>query len=654
MAVDLQYIIDYVGEEFTHEDVRNHVDILIENGYLNNTEEENDLYYPMVNTWDQIKHISNPIQQKIMTLYVVNIKCVFILRQTQSGKSREILEEIISWTNDRITKVIGFIVLDNDLVQADQLRQYSFIYSLGYNIEVFMLSSSEKKTSIVDIQKAIDLYRLDDRRYPMPVVILLSNPKQCTKMMKLLDFIIERRLDNDPNLYYSIIWDEADKTYPLLRDFHHNGKVVRDYSIGLLAENMFRTLFVTATEGSILDDYDEVALSHNREPLIDESDRAHYVNITNSKVNIRPINGQTQNKYANKLLDEEMATDPDDDTKVVPYFKKPIILSDGTLYFRKVLINSDMKVTNMNTLAKKYNQKGYYTLTYNQNSLMLHQENGTTLKFKTKGRAFNKVLYCVYVVYELHDKPLLIIGNKKVDRGTSFHYAPRCHKSIEPHDITFNDIGTAHNNGIDGLIITDMILGKVRNDASKSQKGGRVSGIITQCPQYTDITIWTDKDTANFIHKQCALIDQVTNIPGSTTISQAMSIANENIAPQYNQYEDTRKTVPIEVPLDSDDIDNIKNSRGVNRQRHVRDILMNKEPSFYNEISSHSFKQITIPNPQTSSYKKHIEDPLSAVQRNKPYTIDIRPGDRAFNIINAYIDVPNLRMICIVWNGREL
>jgi len=55
------------------------------------------------------------------------------------------------------------------------------------------------------------------------------------------------------------------------------------------------------------------------------------------------------------------------------------------------------------------------------------------------------VLYEIYRKQELSDRPLFIIGCRKVARGLGFHCAPM--------------------DGSEGLVWTDMVLGRIRNKA---------------------------------------------------------------------------------------------------------------------------------------------------------------------------------------------
>jgi hypothetical protein len=93
-----------------------------------------------------------------------------------------------------------------------------------------------------------------------------------------------------------------------------------------------------------------------------------------------------------------------------------------------------------------------------------------------RNKRFNQVVYETIETYHLDQKPIVIIGRRKVDRGLSFHYAPR--------------------DGSKGLIWTDIILGQIDDLSLAVQKAGRMAGIIAHCPQYTgECHYWATSET---------------------------------------------------------------------------------------------------------------------------------------------------------------
>jgi hypothetical protein len=79
---------------------------------------------------------------------------------------------------------------------------------------------------------------------------------------------------------------------------------------------------------------------------------------------------------------------------------------------------------------------------------------------------------------------------------------------------------------VDGLVWTDMILGHIENPASAVQKAGRLQGVIAQCPQFTNITFWTDQSTSDIVTNRCATTDHVNSERGCSMI-QAISHAKQ-------------------------------------------------------------------------------------------------------------------------------
>ena len=110
---------------------------------------------------------------------------------------------------------------------------------------------------------------------------------------------------------------------------------------------------------------------------------------------------------------------------------------------------------------------------------------------------------------KMEDRPLLIIGRRKVDRGLGFHYAPR--------------------DGSEGLIWTDIILGRIDDVNTAVQKAGRLAGIIAQCPQYYGkCTYWTDEHTQREILRHNTIVDEANKLTGCSVL-QAVTRGTVNV-----------------------------------------------------------------------------------------------------------------------------
>jgi hypothetical protein len=135
--------------------------------------------------------------------------------------------------------------------------------------------------------------------------------------------------------------------------------------------------------------------------------------------------------------------------------------------------------------------------------------------YKTKGKRFGKLLFEIYTELGLASRPLFIIGNRKVDRGLGFHWAPK--------------------DGTDGLIWTDEILGRIKDKDSASQKAGRLAGKVAQCPQYPmELTWWTDRETADNIVRHNKIVDNTALHRGCSAL-QAFTRA-EAYVPEVDQH----------------------------------------------------------------------------------------------------------------------
>jgi hypothetical protein len=272
---------------------------------------------------------------------------------------------------------------------------------------------------------------------------------------------------------------------------------------------------------------------------VDENAKADYRafhTTPDAIVNVTNLTGLTKsnNAYAEHVLTTNMID-----------IKTPILHNGFTIY-RKIIVNSNPKGTDMTTLARFANNNGLYAITFNQSGICVYRNGLPVEKFRIKGMRLNEILFCIYKVMQLQDKPIVIIGRRKVDRGLGFHYAPRKNpttRQFEPIVISWK--GNDNYPGSDvvavngeGLIWTDMILGRIEDTSTAAQKAGRLAGIIGQCPQYTGkLYFWTDAHTDRRIRMHNEKVDITNTLPGAYSAIQCVIHAADMVT-----------DIPIEVP----------------------------------------------------------------------------------------------------------
>lgn len=534
-------------EGFMNEEAfSNKVDELVEIGLIR-TGVVNDftVYYARQGLlWNDFVHLVDPIKKSILLLLVENPKTFFVLQNTQKGKMRIASLEIKKWSQDEKHKVVAFIVVDNDKTLSEQSVD-GIVKTFGDQpVEIFLLSSNSK-TSYKSIQTYIDAYA-HSNKYAMPVIALLSNLKQCEKMLKLIHHIHQEFITDNSSLRYGIIWDEADKTYSQLRD---KPFVLDSISVTCQTftvehtEALYRLGFVTATDGVLLDeDYPECANAYLYPVDISQEDQLYYRALHHEEAithRIKFSSKHTHNSYALDILENNVMLNQDDmihkndkdihnynDKK---YFKEPILLPTGKTYFRKIIVNSNGHTEEMNKFAIKCISLDMYALVFNgqgSSSVKVYRQGHPIESHKTKGKRFNELLFYIYKKLNLHDKPMVIIGRRKVDRGLGFHYCPR--DDDENH--IDGPLGPLITKGREGLVWTDMILGKIEDKDTAVQKAGRLAGIIANSPQYPGkIHFWTDEDTEQRIRRHNTIVDN-SNRNSGCSILQAVKQA-EYITP---------------------------------------------------------------------------------------------------------------------------
>jgi len=463
--------------------------------------------------WTDFVHIDDSVKKSILLLLVENPTTFFVLQNTQKGKMRIASLEIKNWGQDKTKKVVAFIIVDNDKTLSDQSVD-GLLKTFGeQKVQLFPLSSSSK-TTFDEIKTYIDAYSaadFDDPEYPMPLIALLANNKQCEKMLKLLYHIDKKNTTHKSLLKYGIIWDEADKTYSQLRDktimINGTSMTCRTFTVEK-TQALYRLGFVTATDGNLLDeDYPECANAYLYPVDISPEDQQHYRALHHPEAITRKVeftSKHTNNSYAMQILENYNE-----------HFMTPISLPTGEIYYRKIIVNSNAKTEDMKQFAKDCNKNGMYALVFNGYggaSVKVYREGYPVETYKTKSKKFNEVLFDMYKNLNLNDKPIVIIGRRKVDRGLGFHYCPR-------------------DNNREGLVWTDMILGRIEDKNTAVQKAGRLAGIIGNSPQYPGVTYyWTDEYTEQLIRRHNTIVDKSNNSTGCSVL-QAVKYA-ETMTPK--------------------------------------------------------------------------------------------------------------------------
>lgn len=505
-------------------------------GYLELLQCSDDMFVYKAKTdtkWADIVVLSDHIKKKILFQLIKNPKCFFVLFNTQLGKLRIIGQEIASWIA-LPERVVSYLVVSNDKTLAEQSTNGLFsCFPLRdghesiadplekYNVRIFQLSSNNK-TSLEEIITYIDAYAYN-LSYSMPLIVLLANNKQIEKLIRILIHIVKH---SSPNLRAGGAWDEADVTYPQFREknFTINAQTVNFRQLlEHPSERIIRNGFVTATEGILMDEeYDECANAHHYTVPLDPVDREnylsfHHVECIKHTITVSPR--EANNIIATRVLTENWES----------HFNIPLVLQDGTLYHHKVIINADSTTDEMTRFAKSFSRDAH-VITFNMMGVKLYNtEFPDGKKYSARKQNLNRLLFYIYKMNRLDNKPLIILGRRKVDRGLGFHYAPRV-RGPRIHTIDGID-GVLHTDGHEGLIWTDMCMGnKIEHNPTAVQKAGRGAGIIRQAPQYSGVFhYWVEESTARNIDRHYRKVDAVNVLKGTNSMIQAITRAEASI-----------------------------------------------------------------------------------------------------------------------------
>lgn len=570
--------------------------------------------------WSDIVKYMCPIKKQIILTLIDNPRTFFVLYNTQKGKSRIVAAEIKNWALVPDKKVVAFLIVDNDKTLADQTNE-----GLTDNIDSvakrFLLSSGAKEKHKVDeLRTYIDAYAADrDGEYKMPVIVALNNDDQIKKVLKLMDHIRNKVEVRKSSLRYGVVFDEADKVYPVRRskEFSVDGSTLSFKK--LLVENdnaVHRLGFVSATDGDLLEneEYEECANAYCYPvPAGDANYRALH-HDTDAIIKHIPHNRQDSNDaYAEKVIQSNK-----------DYFSQKVELKDGTQGYRKIIVNGGSKTTAMASFASRRVSEGSYAITINMHGITVYRPGKSNERRSTKGVKFGELLFQLYRELGLHDKPLYIIGRRKVDRGLGFHYAPR--------------------DGSEGLIWTDMILGRIDDKNVAVQKAGRLAGIVAQCPQYPGkLTWWTDERTGNSVLRHNVIIDAVGEKHGHSALQAVKRAEVEEKEKKAEEKEDPND------PLLSEAFVSVKEAKKWGKEnlevvpsatsRRTEDDKISEEGRFYKlayirpilpleELRKAEYLSIGLGSKFTEENKKEKTKPESS-----PRVIPVFIGDAVYHVV---------------------
>lgn len=571
--------------------------------------------------------IDSPLKQQILLQFVENPATFFVLFNTQKGKSAIVQKKIMEWAREIKKQIVTILMLDNDTTLGDQTTE-SLVERMkkeGVPVKLFPLVSTSK-TSIEEILTYIDAYASNpgEEEYPMPLITALTNPKQLEKVLRILKKVLNRNRQRYPNLHYAMIWDEADKTYPLVRDktlqIEGMPTCIRQFTLDDTTA-LHGNGFVTATNGELLEgEYPECSGAHAFIPEINKEDDKVYRAFhhpTEAVIKIVPIKRKTNNN--------QVFLDVFNNNQA--HFMTSITLKNGEKGFRKTIVNSSVKGDDMKKLAKELNAKKCHAMIFNQSGLTVYNcETSATMRFKTKGRSFNELLFYAYKVCNLASAPLFIVGRRKVDRGLGFHYAPRSHLGIPAIHKELNfEMGPLQLDGSEGLIWTDEFLGHVVIKETAVQKAGRLAGIVAQCPQYPlHLTWWTDEETAAVVKRHYEIVDAANKQGGCHTMVQALERAKIAV-PQEVHIDATElndpRTVPIVINVTAEEYATMCKKGSSWFVPSVFNVIDKYNTELVTQLKTLQQIQITQSIEQNATYKKRITDLVNAAENNNKYTI---------------------------------
>ncbi len=430
---------------------------------------------------------------------------------------------------------------------------------------------------IDDVISYLLCYLNSDVDMKIPLCIFLANPKQISKMNNLLN-IVQTKYDETQNIQSYIFFDEADQTYPVgrseLLSMMYDENIFRDFGVIRPRNSINKIYWISATQEEMVLEYPECEISkqtkiefqngvlENHYSILDESAMVHTIvqpkDMENNDYLLHIINNnhthffsKMENGEYRKIIGLTSVENNSQKTLAqnINLMGANVILLNQDGIFLYLKDNEDITtLSNQSCIQESSiqdNSEDTSENTSDENSENTSQDNSentsdenseenltenssefsneeSALTFrrrelddetiKSRNQLIAKTYHETYP--ELKDAPLFILGNRKVDRGLTFHYAPISNDSYS-------------------FVLSDLIMGKISNWRRAVQAIGRGNGVIKHRLDFSGVIhYWIDPTTYLNVFRHCKMMNDDLLIkahenPISYDVSEIVEILNE-------------------------------------------------------------------------------------------------------------------------------
>ncbi len=560
-SIFVSYAKDFIFEEvqkrnFTTSDISNSWSNLIDNNII--SIQDNSSYILNRNYLNY--ECNEKIEEKIIELMKRDKNDVYysIMLECQKTKTFQMINQIF--------KILGINLFSNDIICPSNNKKMFFLVSqniqdltsqncerilndLGTYLQIFVFTSQNDRNSknivynpsIEDvITYMIHYLNNNESSLKIPMAIFLANPNQINKMNTLLEVVEIKNnqlYENKDGFQSYIFFDEADQTYPLSREILmksiFDNVVYETFKVVRPLKSINKVYWISATQEEMVLTYPECSIS--KQALIQFQNGVmenHYSILDESAIihtNIQPKD-MDHNDYLLQIVEHNRSH----------FFEK---MSNNS--YRKIIGMSNVDNNKQKNLAHTLNSMGANVILLNQDGVYLYLNDENNIKYvmkhmldsveknsiytindskkemnndgikiednsiKSRNALIAKIYNETYV--ELQNAPLFILGNRKVDRGLTFHYAPLAEDSYS-------------------FILTDLIMGRIPNWKRAVQAIGRGNGVIKHHRDFIGtIDYWVDPITIENVKRHCKMMNDPLLISSdpSFSVSEIVQILND-------------------------------------------------------------------------------------------------------------------------------
>lgn len=553
--------------------------------------------------------------------------CQFV--QSKTKKAIEFIKEYSILTrairdNRPGVHYMTCIVTNNNL---EETLQWSHRLKGGTDHMNIQILSSDKDSKFKNIDSLLGtIVRAKNANHLPDMLVMCTHSKRISDITKLLEIFRQKKIDMSSigvrEVNITVMFDEADKNIELICNFFNDTY----NSIHIKEDGWYDTVLsnvhlITATP---YEEFWEKLKKVNVQTLENINKTIELVDPDN---NFILPHEELLREY--RTIDDHVYVRHDNDTfEPLEYVMSAMTkILDTTRKHEVMTIYAPAKVeiASHKQMQMYFNTIGFWVLVINGKNKGFYSPNGSFTSMKQVRKELDEYgeLYNVLKKWRSSnpEKSIAITGNHCIARGLTF-----CTTGF-----SWSDIMVSNYHATSLAMLVQMI--------------GRANG----GKEYVNIAnIWSPECVMNIIRKT------IKNTNKLLKQNPEHFTSNDFVSKFDSDDQAPCKTVPVVIYLTSTEFNSIRKNGKKWDTKSIFDIIRNKDPKTLGDMERLVQKQISKCS-APASYKKHIQDLVSAFEKNQTYAIDIHEDEKKeTDLYQIFIDGKNMdKMVISLYYGSK-